>query len=87
MQYCCTSWWAWSYRLIREYYGIEGDITPEDAEKVQQDYILARRAWISEIRKDAEKEYELGDISRDVLDEFLKDLDSEVEFEKLKYDM
>lgn len=79
--------WAWSYRLIREYYGIEGDITPEDAEKVQQDYILARRAWISEIRKDAEKEYELGDISRDVLDEFLKDLDSEVEFEKLKYDM
>ena len=79
--------WAWSYRLIREYYGIEGDITPEIAEKVQEDYIQARRAWIAEIRKDAEKEFELGDISKDVLDEFLKDLDSEVEFEKLKYDM
>ena len=42
---------------------------------------------MAEIRKDAEKEFELGDISKDVLDEFLKDLDSEVEFEKLKYDM
>lgn len=79
--------WAWSYRLIREYYGIEGDITPEITEKVQEDYIQARRAWIAEIRKDAEKEFELGDISKEVLDEFLKDLDSEVEFEKLKYDM
>ena len=76
-----------SYRLIREYYGIEGDIIPEIAEKVQEDYIQARRAWIAEIRKDAEKEFELGDISKEVLDEFLKDLDSEVEFEKLKYDM
>ena len=79
--------WAWSYRLIREYYNIEGDITAADAEKIQEDYILARRAWIAEIRKDAEKEFLLGDINEDVLDEFLKDLDSEVEFEKLKYDM
>ena len=79
--------WAWSYRLIREYYNIEGDITAADAEKIQEDYILARRAWIAEIRKDSEKEFLLGDINEDVLDEFLKDLDSEVEFEKLKYDM
>ena len=79
--------WAWSYRLIREYYGIEGDITQADAERVQQDYITARRAWIAEIRKDAEKEYELGDITPEVLQEFLERLDKEVEFETLKYDM
>ena len=54
--------WAWSYRLIREYYGIEGEITEKDAERVMEDYITARRAWIAEIRKDAVKEFELGDI-------------------------
>ncbi len=80
--------WAWSYRLIREYYGIEGEITEKDAERVMEDYITARRAWISEIRKDAVKEFELGDIDQSVLDEFLEVLDKEVEYERLmKYEM
>lgn len=77
--------WAWSYRLIREYYNIEGEITPEHAAKIEEDYITARRAWIAEIRKDAQKEYELGDVAPEVLDDFLKLLDKEVEVEKLKY--
>ena len=46
---------------------------------------MARRAWIAEIRKDAMKEFDLGDVSRETLDDFLKSLDKEVEFEKLKY--
>lgn len=80
--------WAWSYRLIREYYGIEGGITPEIAERVMEDYITARRAWIAEIRKDAVKEFELGDIDESVLNEFLEVLDKEVEYERLmKYEM
>ncbi|MBO7068221.1 MAG: DUF4954 family protein [Bacteroidaceae bacterium] len=80
--------WAWSYRLIREYYGIEGEITPQDAERVMEDYITARRAWIAEIRKDAVKEFELGDIDENVLNEFLEVLDKEVEYERLmKYEM
>ncbi len=80
--------WAWSYRLIREYYGIEGEITPEIAERVMEDYITARRAWIAEIRKDAVKEFELGDIDESVLNEFLEVLDKEVEYERLmKYEM
>ena len=77
--------WAWSYRLIKEYYGIEGEITQEYATKIEEDYITARRAWIAEIRKDAIKEYEQGDVNKDVLDDFLKLLDKEVEVEKLKY--
>ena len=77
--------WAWSYRLIREYYNIEGDLTPEHAAKIEEDYITARRAWIAEIRKDAMKEFELGDVTPETLDDFLKSLDKEVEFEKLKY--
>lgn len=77
--------WAWSYRLIREYYNIEGEITPEYAERIEADYINARRAWVAEIRKDALKEYELGDVAPDVLEEFVHLLDAEVDFEKLKY--
>lgn len=79
--------WAWSYRLICEYYGLN-EITPEDAVRIQEDYIKARRAWIAEIRKDAEKEYALGDVAPEVLEEFLGQLDKEVDYETLlKYDM
>lgn len=77
--------WAWSYRLIREYYGIEGDISPTHAEQIEQDYVTARRAWIAEIRKDAQKEYELGDIAPETLNEFDRQLEKEVDWEKLKY--
>lgn len=78
--------WAWSYRLICEYYEVD-EITEELAEKVHNDYIAARRAWIAEIRKDALKEYELGDVDEKTLNEFLEQLDQEVEWENLKYDM
>lgn len=79
--------WAWSYRLIREYYGIEGEITPEFETRIQEDYIAARRAWISEIRKDAEKEYTLGDVNPETLQDFMALLDQETNWERLKYDM
>ena len=78
--------WAWSYRLICEYYGIE-EITTDTATRVHDDYVKARRAWIAEIRKDALREYSLGDVDDALLNDFLKSLDAEVEFENLKYDM
>ncbi len=78
--------WAWSYRLICEYYGIS-EITEETAARVHEDYIQARRAWIAEIRKDAQKEFELGDIDQSVLDDFMAQLDQETDWENLRYDM
>ena len=75
--------WTWTYDMICNYYGLE-DITEADAERVRQDYVTARRAWIAEIRKDAEKEYSLGDVEEGVLDDFLELLDSEVDFENQK---
>lgn len=78
--------WAWSYRLICEYYGID-EITAETAARVHEDYIQARRAWIAEIRKDALKEFELGDIEKGVLDDFMAQLDQETDWENLRYDM
>lgn len=75
--------WAWTYRMIQEYYGVS-EITPEVAAQVKKDYITARRAWIAEIRKDAEKEFELGDVDPEVLNKFIGQLDREIEFEDEK---
>ena len=78
--------WAWSYRLLCEYYEVD-EITEEIAAKIHKDYITARRAWIDEIRKDAEREFELGDVDETTYQNFINDLNKEVEFENLKYDM
>ncbi len=72
--------WAWTYRMILEYYGIN-EISPEDDARIKQDYIEARRAWIAEIKKDAEKEFEMGDVDREVFESFVNSLDHEVDFE------
>ena len=72
--------WAWSYQMILDYYGLD-EITEEDVVHIHEDYIKARRAWIAEIRKDAEKEYAMGDVEKDVLDDFLEKLDHEIDYE------
>ena len=69
--------------MMLDYYGLD-TLTEEDAERIRQDYITARRAWIAEIRKDAEKEFELGDVEDNVLDDFIDQLDREVDFENQK---
>ena len=72
--------WAWTYRMILEYYGIK-EITAEDDARIKKDYIEARRAWIAEIRKDAEKEFGMGDVEKEVFESFVNSLDHEVDFE------
>ena len=72
--------WAWTYRLILDYYQLQ-ELTPEHVSDIRQDYVTARRAWIAEIRKDAEKEYKMGDVEPEVLDNFISQLDHEVDFE------
>ena len=74
--------WTWAYRMILDYYGLS-EITPQDAERIHTDYITARRAWIAEIKKDAEKEYQLGDVEDSVLQNFVSQLDKEIDFENM----
>lgn len=74
--------WAWAYRMILDYYGLS-EITSQDAERIHTDYITARRAWIAEIKKDAEKEYQLGDVEDSVLQNFVSQLDKEIDFENM----
>ena len=75
--------WAWSYRMIMDYYGFTS-LTEENVERVKSDYITARRAWIAEIKKDAAKEYKLGDVEEEVFRNFNEQLDKEVDFENQK---
>ncbi|MBQ8157406.1 MAG: DUF4954 family protein [Prevotella sp.] len=72
--------WAWTYQLILDYYHLE---TIDDAaiERIREDYIRARRAWIAEIRKDAEKEFAMGDVEQEVFEDFLSKLDHEIDYE------
>ena len=70
-------------RNSRQMQGIDA-LTDEAVARIHQDYVTARREWIALIREDAENEYTLGDIDRDVLDDFVTLLDREVDFENQK---
>ena len=72
--------WAWTYKMICDYYHIS-KITLEDANRIHEDYIKARRSWIAEIKKDAEKEYAMGDVEEEVYRNFVNSLDQEVDYE------
>ena len=72
--------WAWTYKMVCDYYGIS-KITLEDANRIHEDYIKARRSWIAEIKKDAEKEYAMGDVEEEVFRNFVNSLNQEVDYE------
>lgn len=76
-----TYQWAWTYKMIQNYYGVD-EITAEVDAKIKADYITARRTWIAEIKKDAEKEYKMGDVDREVFEEFVNSLDRETDYEE-----
>ena len=72
--------WAWTYQMILDYYGLT-EITEADADHIREEYIKARRIWIGEIRKDAEKEFAMGDVEDEVFNDFIDKLDHEIDYE------
>ena len=72
--------WTWTYKMICDYYGIS-EITLEDANRIHEDYIKDRRSWIAEIKKDAEKEFAMGDVEEEVFRNFVDSLDQEIDYE------
>ena len=72
--------WTWTYKLILDYYGID-ELTEQTMQRIREDYVRARRAWIAEIRKDADKEFAMGDVDQEVYDEFISKLDHEIDYE------
>ncbi|MBQ3698322.1 MAG: DUF4954 family protein [Prevotella sp.] len=72
--------WAWTYRMILDYYNLD-ELTDAAMQRIREDYVKARRAWIAEIRKDAQKEFAMGDVEQDVYDDFISKLDHEIDYE------
>ena len=72
--------WTWTYQLILDYYGID-ELSDAAIERIREDYVTARRAWIAEIRKDANKEFAMGDVEQEVYDDFISKLDHETDYE------
>ena len=72
--------WTWTYRLILDYYGLD-ELTEPAMQRIREDYVRARRAWIAEIRKDAEKEFAMGDVEQEIFDDFISKLDHEIDYE------
>ncbi len=72
--------WTWTYKLIMDYYGID-ELTETSMQRIREDYVKARRAWIAEIRKDAQKEFDMGDVEQEVFDDFISKLDHEIDYE------
>ena len=72
--------WVWTYKLIMDYYGVD-ELTEQVMQRIREDYVRARRAWIAEIRKDAQKEFDMGDVEQDVCDAFLSKVEHQTEYE------
>ncbi len=70
--------WAYAYHLILKYYHADS-LTAELREQIRDDYAMARHDWLSALRRDAEKEYALGDVPAAVLSSFLDSLDDNEE--------
>lgn len=68
--------WDWTRFLIKSYYDSK-EVTKDIEAQIVRDYTDALKTWISEIRKDAEKEYSMGDVDKEVLEDFLEKLEQE----------
>ncbi len=73
--------WTYTYKLILDYYGLD-ELTDEAIQRIREDYVKARRTWIAEIRKDAQKEFDMGDVEQEVYDDFISKLDHEIDYEE-----
>ncbi|KGI60002.1 hypothetical protein HMPREF3034_01962 [Prevotella sp. DNF00663] len=70
--------WAWTYRLILNYYHLT-ELTDDATEQIMQDGIAARHMWADQIRKNAEQELTSSDVEKSVLSDFINMLSRETE--------
>ena len=65
--------WNCTYRLVLDYLGVEM-LTDSDLSRIEADYQSALREWKAAVGRDAEREYELGDMDERLLEDFLDGL-------------
>lgn len=68
--------WNWTYRVILDYFGLD-TLTEDDLQRIAGEYEAAHKEWTAAIRRDAEREYALGDVEESVLNAFLDKLDND----------
>lgn len=68
--------WNYTYRLALDYYGLD-TLTSDDISRISADYEAARAEWAAAVRRDAEREFALGDVDEEVLNAFLDSLDTQ----------
>lgn len=62
-----------AHRLAERYYGLDA-LSDEDIARIQTDARQANDEYIAALREDVEREYALGDVSRQTVDAFLANL-------------
>lgn len=67
--------WNWTYRVILDYFGLDM-LTDVDMRRIADEYEAARIEWLGAIRRDAEREFALGDVDESVLGDFLAKLEN-----------
>jgi hypothetical protein len=68
--------WAWTYRLIMDYYGVD-TLDEEEISKILSEYTKACQDILAAVRFDAEKEFRQGDVDEETLKNFLNALDNQ----------
>lgn len=62
--------WAYTYSMIMQRYGID-TLSDADIERIRKECEPSREEWLTAIRRDAEKEYKLGDVDISILHDFI----------------
>lgn len=65
--------WNYAYRLALDYYELDS-LTSSDIDMIIRYGEAAHKQWVKRIRKDAEKDFKLGDMSEDIYQDFLRTL-------------
>ena len=65
--------WTYTLGVMKSYVGVD-DLTESDFDDLRRRGVAAREAWLDGIRRDAEKEFGMGDVDRATLDNFLTQL-------------
>lgn len=65
--------WTYTVSLMKSWLD-KDELTEDDFNSLRERGAAARKAWLEEIRRDAEKEYSMGDVDRITLDSFLSQL-------------
>ncbi len=70
--------WNWTYSALLKYLDTDA-LSDSELMQMTADAKTANQQWLNAIRYDAEREYALGDVDRETIDNFIEKLDNKTE--------